>query len=372
MNDEQLPTRRSFLGRTAATLGAASVVPSIASVAAFPHVAAAAPRGKIRIAQIGTKHAHASGKIAAMRKLNDTFEVVGVVEPDEKQRLAVRESQAYRGLKWLTTEQLLNTPELEVVAVETHVSELAATAMTCLQAGKHIHLDKPAGPSMSACRALHGEANRRGLTIQMGYMLRYNPAFELLFQMVRDGLLGPITELTAMMGKKVGDARRRQLEVFSGGSMFELSCHIIDAMVTVLGKPDRVTAHNRLSYPDKDSFADNQLAVFDYPTAVATIRCNYLDPFGGPRRHFDVAGEQGVFRINPLEPPQVRLALDRPRGKFKKGFQDVLMPKRSGRYDDEFRDLARVVRGEKKLAWDSAHDLAVHEAVLRGSGMPVD
>jgi hypothetical protein len=28
-----------------------------------------------------------------------------------------------------------------------------------------------------------------------------------------------------------------------------------------------------------------------------------------------------------------------------------------------------VIRGEKKLAWDAAHDLAVHEAVLRGSGM---
>ena len=32
----------------------------------------------------------------------------------------------------------------------------------------------------------------------------------------------------------------------------------------------------------------------------------------------------------------------------------------TGRYDNEFRDLARVIRGEKKLQWDSAHDLAVH------------
>jgi len=28
-----------------------------------------------------------------------------------------------------------------------------------------------------------------------------------------------------------------------------------------------------------------------------------------------------------------------------------------------------VIRGEKKLAWDSRHDLAVHEAVLRACGM---
>jgi predicted dehydrogenase len=143
-------------------------------------------------------------------------------------------------------------------------------------------------------------------------------------------------------------------------------------MVTVLGNPDRVTAHNRRTMPEQDSFADNQLAVYDYASAIATIRCNHLDPFGFPRRHFNVVGTQGTFQINPLEPPQVRIALDRPRGQFKKGFQDVGLPKSSGRYDDEFRDLAKVIRGEKKLEWDSKHDLDVHEAVLLGSGMPLD
>ena len=355
-------SRRSFIAATAATVGAL----------AFPHVAGAATAAKIRVGQIGTKHAHASGKMASMRKLDDLYEVVGVVEPDEDRRRAMASSDVYRDLKWMSTEELLNSDSLAVVAVETEVRDLVASAMTCVKAGKHIHLDKPAGPSMSACRALHAEANRQGVTIQMGYMLRYNPAFEVLFQMVRDGWLGRITELTAMMGKKGGDAMRRQLAEFSGGGMFELACHIIDAMVTVLGKPDKVTAHNRRSYPNKDSFADNQLAVFDYPTAIATIRCNHLDPFGGPRRHFDVIGDLGAFQINPLEPPKVRVALDRPREKFKKGFQDVELRQATGRYDDEFRDLAKVIRDEKELAWDSQHDLAVHEAVLLASGMPLN
>ena len=47
----------------------------------------------------------------------------------------------------------------------------------------------------------------------------------------------------------------------------------------------------------------------------------------------------------------------------------MALPKPGGRYDGDFQDLAKVIRGEKKLAWDATHDLAVHEAVLRGSGM---
>jgi predicted dehydrogenase len=355
-------SRRSFLAQSSAAAGAL----------AFPHVARAALPPKIRIGQIGTKHPHAGGKMTSLRKLPETYEVVGIVEPDEERRRAMQKSRTWRNLKWLSQEELLNTKGLKAVAVEMAVRDLVPTAMSCLEAGKHIHLDKPAGPSMSACRALHAEANRRGVTIQMGYMLRYNPAFQLLFQMVRDGWLGRITELSAMMGKKGGDGMRRQLAEFSGGGMFELAGHIIDAMVTVLGKPDQVTAHNRRSYPEKDSFADNQMAVYDYPHALATIRCNHLDPFGFPRRFFNVTGEQGSFFINPLEPPQVRIALDRARGDFKKGFQDVTLPKKSDRYLDEFIDLAKVIRGEKELEWDSAHDLAVHEAVLLGSGMKLD
>lgn len=337
----------------------------------WPHVAGAATAARIRIGQIGTQHAHAAGKIAAIRKLDDLFEIVGVVEPDPQRQAAMARTEAYRDLTWLSSEQLLSAPGLAAVAVETGVDELVPTAMQCLAAGKHIHLDKPAGPSMSACRQMHAEADRRELTIQMGYMLRYNPAFVRLFQMVRDGWLGPIRELSAMMGKMGGDAMRQELAQFAGGGMFELACHVIDAMVSVLGKPDTVTAHVRRSHPEKDHFADNQLAVFDYPSAIATVRCNHLDPFGFPRRMFEVVGELGSYRINPLEPPSVRLALDRPRGQFNRGFQDLPMPPTSGRYDDEFRDLAKVIRGEKQLAWDSHHDLAVHQAVLLASGMPL-
>ncbi|MCA9137314.1 MAG: gfo/Idh/MocA family oxidoreductase, partial [Planctomycetales bacterium] len=64
-----------------------------------------------------------------------------------------------------------------------------------------------------------------------------------------------------------------------------------------------------------------------------------------------------------------RLGLDRERGKFKKGYQDVAFEKPTGRYDAEFLDLAQVIRGEKLLDWDSKHDIATHEAILRASGV---
>ena len=54
---------------------------------------------------------------------------------------------------------------------------------------------------------------------------------------------------------------------------------------------------------------------------------------------------------------------------YAKGEQAISLPRRGGRFDAEFIDLARVVRGEKSLAWNASHDLAVHETVLRASGV---
>jgi predicted dehydrogenase len=117
--------------------------------------------------------------------------------------------------------------------------------------------------------------------------------------------------------------------------------------------------------------ADNQLAVLEYAKATATIRCNHRDPHGFPRRRFQIAGDKGAIEIRPIEPGKLTLSLTEPHGGFAKGTHEVKLPRSSGRYDGEFADLAKVIRGEAKLAWSYEHDLAVQETVLRASGMEV-
>lgn len=317
---------------------------------------AASSLSRLRIGQIGTEHAHAAGKMAAMRSLTDLWEVVGVAA-----------EKGYEGVPLLTEEQLLASPDLKAVAVETRVEDSCATAMRCIQAGKHVHLDKPGALKHDEFKAMRLEAEKRGLTVQMGYMLRYNPAFELLFQAVREGWLGEITEIDAAMGKLADKSQRGVIRKLEGGGMFELACHVMDAVVTLLGKPQTVTG---FSTPTQDDgVKDNQMAVLQYSRATAVIRCNHTDPFGGPRRRFNVTGTEGTFEIVPLESGKVNLSLTRARGSYKKGTQSFQLDVPKDRYAGEFTDLAKVVRGEKKLAWDAAHDIAVHETVLRASGV---
>jgi hypothetical protein len=45
------------------------------------------------------------------------------------------------------------------------------------------------------------------------------------------------------------------------------------------------------------------------------------------------------------------------------------LPLPRARYDEEFLELARVIRGETTYGWNAAHDIAVHRTVLQAAGL---
>ena len=322
---------------------------------------------KIRYAQIGVGHAHAS-KIQVYRD-SDDFEVVGVAEPDAELKRRAAGNAAYKDLPWMSVDQLLSLPRLQVVGIETRVRDLLHYAAQAVDAGMHIHLDKPAGDSLPAFKRILDTAASKHLAVQMGYMYRYNPGIVLMRDLLRKGHLGEPFELHAVRSKKVGDSTRKALAEFQGGSMFELGCHLIDLVVGLLGAPEAVRAFPRQTR-DSDDLRDNMLAVFEYPKATATVRSSVVEVDGFARRHLVLCGTEGTMHIQPLDRPAARLTLSRAVGKYQKGAQDVSFDTYH-RYVDDAAELARIVRHEQDPLFDYSHDLAVQKAVLQACGLPL-
>ncbi|MDR3635818.1 MAG: Gfo/Idh/MocA family oxidoreductase [Isosphaeraceae bacterium] len=362
MNDQ---SRRALMRRCGGAL-ALSLSPGLAGVRADDP---SPSRPRIKVGQIGVGHAHAS-KLAVFRRSAD-YEVVGVVEPDPELRARAEAQDTYRGVHWLTQEQLLNEPGLQAVLVETRVRDLLDTAEACVKAGKHVHVDKPAGESLPQFRRILDEAARRKLLVQMGYMFRYNPAVVLLRDLLKRGWLGEVFEVHAVMSKVVEPAARRGLAEYRGGIMFELGCHVIDLVVGVLGKPAKVAPFARHAARVDDGLQDNMLAVFEYPKALATVKASALEVDGFQRRHLVVCGTEGTFHIQPLDDPAAKLALTTARGAYQPGYQQITFPKYT-RYVDDAADMARVIRGEKAADFSYEHDLAVQRALLEASELPCD
>jgi predicted dehydrogenase len=360
------PTRREVLTQLSATAAlAGAAVPTAAN--------GTRPAERIKIGQIGVAHGHAT-KVSVYRESPD-YEVVGIVEPDPELQKAAANEPAFRELRWMTREQLLETPGLKAVLVETRPRDLLDNAEACVTAGLHVHLDKPAGESLPQYRRILDIAAKRKLLVQMGYMFRYNPAVLLLREFLAKGWLGEIFEVHAVMSKVIEPPQRKRLAEYKGGMMFELGCHVLDLVIGVLGKPMQVTSFSRHTSAMGDGLADNMLAVLGYPRALASIKSTALEVEGFDRRHLVVCGTGGTFHIQPLDNPAARISLSQPRGDYRKGTQDVKFAKFT-RYSADAADMAAVIRGEKpgklSYAFSHEHDLTVQETLLKACGVKYD
>ena len=119
-----------------------------------------------------------------------------------------------------------------------------------------------------------------------------------------------------------------------------------------------------------DGLRDNMLAVLEYPRAIATVKSSAMEVEGFARRHLVVCGTEGTFHIQPLDNPSARVALAKPRDRYRQGYQDITFP-RYTRYVDDAADMARIIRGEKPADFPDAHDLTVQTVLLEACAMPL-
>ncbi|MBC2595869.1 Gfo/Idh/MocA family oxidoreductase [Ruficoccus amylovorans] len=327
---------------------------------------------KIRIGQIGTGHLHAY-KFGALRLHSDVFEIVGVAEDDPARREAAQDSDTYRGVTWMSSDELLAQPDLDAVLVEVEEHHTVDVAMRCIRAGKHIHVDKPGGESLVPFAQLLTEAEQRNLAVQMGYMYRNSPALEFCIKAVREGLLGELSSIDAAMNRYDGEEFRQLMKTFQGGAAYIFLCHLIDIAIILMGAPEKVIPLSTCTRGD--GVVDNGYTVMAFPGGcTASLRSTIVEVGGFERRNLVLCGDKGTLTVQPLELEgnraggRVFLNLREATGEFQSGLQEISQPPLRDRYEDHLLEFAKIVRGEIENPYPYAHELLVQKCHLQACG----
>ena len=141
---------------------------------------------------------------------------------------------------------------------------------------------------------------------------------------------------------------------------------MIDPMVRLMGRPEKVTPFLRHDGPVNDGLQDNTMAVFEWPKALGTYATASFHPRFGPYRTLEFVGTLGTAVVEPLEPPSLRIDLSAAAGPYKAGPQTLSYE--YTRHVDDMIELAAVVRGERKFPITGVEDILVQETLLRASG----
>ena len=319
----------------------------------------------IKIGQIGIGHNHGEAKMQAVRKFPELFQVIGFAEENEEWIKKRGNLKCYEGLKRYSVDELIE--KCDALLIETDVWDLTEIAQKCVNAGRHIHLDKPGSGTIEEYKKMLDTAKENNLIVQLGYMYRYNPAIRKTFELINEGKLGEIYSINAEMSTFHSPKYRKWLTNFGGGIMYILGCHLIDLIVYIMGKPQKIHAFLKHSMLDGVDLADNNLAVMEYEKALARVFVSSVEINGFGRRQFMVSGSKGTVNICPLERPLTMTYSDTEIANTAYADCKILLPfddnTADGRYDEMMKDFYAYIVGKKENPFTYEHEYNV-QAVL--------
>lgn len=320
---------------------------------------------KIKIGQIGIGHNHGSEKMATARKFPELFEVVGYAEENERWVEKRGTLKAYEGLPRLSVNEIIQ--KSDAVLVESDVWDLTKYARMCIDAGKHIHMDKPASGTLEEYRYVLDTAKAKNLVVQLGHMYRYNPAVLKCLEHIKNGDLGEIYSINAEMSTFHKPEYRKWLTNFGGGIMYILGSHLVDLAVYMLGEPKKITSFLKHTGLNGIDLEDNNLAVLEYDKALARIFVSSVEVNGYGRRQLVVSGSRGTVNICPLEKGLCMTYADTAMNGDTYNDCKIIVPiednTRFGRYDDMMRDFYSYIKGEKQNPFTYEHDYTVQKVL---------
>jgi scyllo-inositol 2-dehydrogenase (NAD+) len=139
--------------------------------------------GVLGVGDMGRCHAQ------NLRTLVPGARLVAIADVSEQRvRKAANELEVDR--YFTSLEAMLECKDLQAVVIATpdkfHVQGIEAAAA----AGKAILCEKPLGTTLAGARAALGSVARAGVPLQIGFMRRYDPAYEAAFKRIQAGEIG--------------------------------------------------------------------------------------------------------------------------------------------------------------------------------------
>ena len=191
--------------------------------------------------------------------------------------------------------ELLSIDSIELVVVTTPNPTHLDLARQCLEAGRHVVVDKPFAITSAEAAEMVRIAQERGRLITVYQNRRWDGDFLTLRRILQDGSLGRLVLFESHMERYrpvlKADAWR-ELPTPGSGLWFDLGPHLLDQAFVLFGPPESMAAELRAER-DGAVVDDAFDVVLHYPRLRVLVRSNLLTCVPGPR--FRLNGTHGSF-----------------------------------------------------------------------------
>ena len=272
-------SRRTFMSTAAAAAGL-TIVPRHVLGAGFQ-----APSDTVNVAVVGYKHGMGTNNLLNVVRSDN---IVALCDCDESEpakagmvRRGITPDKFPKATFYKDFRQMLDKQkDIDAVVVATPDHSHAIVALSAMQLGKHVYVQKPLTRTISEARALAAAARKYKVITQMGNQGHSEEGLRLMQEWFAAGAIGEVREVHCWTNRPIwpqgltrptdtpplpdgldwdlwiGPAQMRPYnpayhpfswrawQDFGAGAMGDMACHVMDASYTVLklGAPESVIA----------------------------------------------------------------------------------------------------------------------------------
>ncbi len=212
-------------------------------------------------------------------------QLVGIVDPDKDRATEV--ARLYRCPVFDSLSDLLAEVEAIIIAspTETHYE----TALACLNAGRHLLVEKPLAKTAEEAQELVKLSKEKGTILAVGLIERFNPAFVELSKLIKkEKILGIDIKRFSPFPERITDANVVQ----------DMMIHDLDLLASLLphDEIEELKVEGKKVKTDK---LDTVSATFYYKSGIiAKVAADRV--FGAKTRKIVVTAESGLFEADLL------------------------------------------------------------------------
>lgn len=195
----------------------------------------------------------------------------------------------------LSTEQLLEDKELDLIAICSPNSTHFELTKKCLEAGKNVLVEKPIAATSEETKELYAIAKKNNLVLCVYQNRRFDSDFLTCIQVIKSRFLGEIHTYEAHFHRfkpELNPKKWKEESAASNGVLYDLGAHLIDQAIFLFGKPDSYSGEV-YSQRNNTNIDDAFFVQMKYGSLRVRLKSSLLVTNPGPR--YEIHGTFGSF-----------------------------------------------------------------------------
>jgi len=158
----------------------------------------------------------------------------------------------FGGTAYPSLDALLADDTIDAVVNLTIHHAHPAVITQCLNAGKHVHSEKPLAMTYAEAQALVDLAEQKGLRLSCSPITYMGEAQQTAWKVIREGQLGPVRVIYAEVNHgRIESWHPAPGPFYEVGSLFDVAVYPLTMVTTFFGPARKVIAYGKVLYPDR-------------------------------------------------------------------------------------------------------------------------